>query len=63
MTHTLNPPVFCGFESAGGSIEFHPKPGGGTVVTVTVPDEFGPDEIGPGEIGPGEIGPGEIGQR
>ena len=52
-----------GVEAAGGSIEFHPKPGGGTVVTVTVPDEFGPDEIGPDEIGPGEIGPGEIGQR
>ena len=30
-----------GVESAGGSIEFTENPGGGTVVTVTVPDEIG----------------------
>jgi two-component system NarL family sensor kinase len=35
-----------GIEAAGGSIEFHPNPGGGAVITVTVPDEIGPDEIG-----------------
>jgi two-component system NarL family sensor kinase len=40
-----------GIEAAGGSIEFHPNPGGGAVITVTVPDEIGPDEIGPDEIG------------
>jgi two-component system NarL family sensor kinase len=40
-----------GVEAAGGSIEVLPSPGGGSVVTVTVPDEIGPDEIGPDEIG------------
>lgn len=30
-------------ESTGGSMEFTPRPGGGTTVTVTVPDQLHPD--------------------
>lgn len=32
--------LVVGVESAGGSMSFTPRPGGGTVVTVTVPDEL-----------------------
>lgn len=32
--------LVVGVESAGGSMSFDPRPGGGTVVTVTVPDEL-----------------------
>lgn len=31
--------LIVGVEATGGSVDFSPRPGGGTVVTVTVPDE------------------------
>jgi len=39
--------LIVGVEATGGSVDFSPRPGGGTVVTVTVPDEVEADRLQP----------------
>lgn len=39
--------LIVGVESAGGSVQFSPRSGGGTVVTVTVPDDVDAAELQP----------------
>ena len=52
--------LVAGVETAGGSLRFDDRPGGGTVVTVTVPDKV-PDEVlelsGAGDTGVGLSAP------
>lgn len=37
--------VIVGVEAAGGTVDFRPRAGGGTEVTVTVPDRFDSEPV------------------